>query len=99
MQWIREIEHASFVPAVFATTGGMSQHATSLYKRIASLLSEKTADPYNTVMAWLRCQMSFALLRSSVMCIRGSGSLRAAANHMHTVITSATLVAAEAVIH
>ena len=95
-QWIREIEHASFIPAVFATTGGIGRHATSLYKRIASLLSEKTAEPYNTVMAWLRCQMGFALLQSSIMCIRGSRSLLAAANHMHT---SATLVASEAAIH
>ena len=67
-QQIREIEHASFIPAVFATTGGMGRHATSLYKHIASLLSE-TAEPYNTVMAWLRCRMSFALLRSSIMYI------------------------------
>ena len=75
-QRIREIEDASFVPAVFAATRGMGQHATSLYKRIASLLSEKTAEPYNTVMARLRCRMSFALLRSSIMCVRGSRSLR-----------------------
>ena len=81
----------------FVTTGGMGRHATSLYKRIASLLLEKTAEPYNTVMAWLRCQMSFALLRSSIMCIRGSRSLWAASNHMHT--SSATHVAAEAIIH
>ena len=44
-QRLREVEHASFMPAVFSTTGGMSKSASSLYKRIASLLAEKTCEP------------------------------------------------------
>ena len=65
-QWIREIEHAAFIPAVFATTGGMGRHATSLYKRIASLLSEKTAEPYNTVMATLPNESHLAAIKHQV---------------------------------
>ena len=40
-----------FVPAVFSTTGGMGWHASSLYKIIAALLSEKSGEPYSTLMA------------------------------------------------
>ena len=41
-QRLREVEHSSFVPAIFSTTGGMGKHGASLYKRIASLLAAKT---------------------------------------------------------
>ena len=49
-QRIRDVEHASFVPASFSTTGGMGKHVTALYKRIASILAEKTDEKYSTVI-------------------------------------------------
>ena len=72
---LREIEHASFVPLVFSTTGGMGKQSASLYKRIASLIAEKSGEPYSVVMSFIRCRLSFALLRASVMCLRGSRSV------------------------
>ncbi len=42
------------------------------YKRLASLLSSKTNQPYSQTMNWLRCRLSFALLRSAIQCIRGA---------------------------
>ena len=90
---LREIEHASFVPLVFSTTGGMGKQSASLYKRIASLIAEKSGEPYSVVMSFIRCRLSFALLRASVMCLRGSRSVFA----VHApVSSSASLVAAEA---
>ena len=91
------VEHSSFVPAVFSTTGGMGKASSSLYKRIASLLSEKTGEAYSTTMAWIRCRLSFALLRSSIMCIRGARRLLGPAVDDGT--GSAALVVAEAAIH
>ena len=38
---VREVEHGSFSPLVFSTTGGMGTAATVVYKRLASLISEK----------------------------------------------------------
>ena len=70
-QRIREVEHASFTPLVMSVTGGLGPAATTTYKRLASLLSTKWNQPYGTVMAWLRCRLSFSLLRSSIMCFRG----------------------------
>jgi len=39
---IREVEHSSFTPLVFSATGGMGHEANIFYKRLASLLSEKS---------------------------------------------------------
>ena len=57
---------------VFPTSnGGMAKEASIFYKRMASLLSEKHGQTYSTTMAWLRCVLSFSLLRSSILCFRG----------------------------
>ena len=71
---IREVENGSFTPLVFATTGGMGREAMMLYKRLADQVSEKKNIHYSKTMAWFRCTLSFSLLRSAVMCIRGSRS-------------------------
>ena len=38
---IREVEHASFTALVLSANGGWGKEATSFYKRLASILSEK----------------------------------------------------------
>ncbi len=40
------------------------------------MLSEKRDVPYNTMIGWIRCQLRFALLRASIMAIRGARSSR-----------------------
>ena len=75
---IREIEHGSFSPLVFSTSGGMGTTATVVYKRLASLIAEKQDKPYSRTVHWLQCRLSFSLLRSAITCIRGS---RSAAHH------------------
>ena len=47
---------------------------TITYKHLAHLLSEKWSSTYSVVMGRLCCSLGFSLLRSSVMCIRGSHS-------------------------
>ena len=71
-QRIREIEMASLVPLVFTTSGSLGPAATVTFQRIASLLADKWATPYSAIMGWLRCRLSFVLLRSYIMCLRGS---------------------------
>ena len=70
-QRIREVEIASFTPLVFSTSGGMSGCTNVFYKRLAYLFSLKKLD-YVNVMAWLRCRLSFSLLRSTITCLRGA---------------------------
>jgi len=62
----RLIEMGSFTPLVLSTFGGMGGAATTVYKRLASLLSAKRDQSYGLVMSWLRCSISFSLLRSAI---------------------------------
>ena len=75
-QRVQEVEHATFTPLVMSTTGGMGKAATTFYKRLASMLSEKRDVPYAKTLNWIRCRLSFALLRASIMSIRGARSSR-----------------------
>ena len=52
----------------------MGDAATQFYKRLANLLSAKHGLSYGIVMGWLRCKLSFSLLRYAIMCIRGARS-------------------------
>ena len=49
----------------------LGHEAKIVYKRLASLLSTKWERPYSSVLTWIRCCLSFSLLRSSIRCIRG----------------------------
>ena len=69
---IREIEHGSFTPLIFSTTGGLGKEATVAYRRIAELLSEKRKSKYCDTLAWMRCCLSFALIRAAISCIRST---------------------------
>ena len=71
---IRDVEMASFTPLVFATSGGMGKQATNTYKRLAAIQSEQRTEEYSHIMSWIRCRINYSLLRSAIMCIRGSRS-------------------------
>ena len=71
---VREIEHDSFSPLVFSTSGGMAPTANVVYKRIASMIASKNDKPYSKTMHWIWCRISFSQLRSAIMCLRGSRS-------------------------
>ena len=71
-QRVRDVEHGCFTPLVFTTGGGMAREATVFFKRLASMLSEKKQESYAQTMGWLRCCISFLLLRASITCIRGT---------------------------
>ena len=71
-QRVREVEGASFVPLVFSTAGGMGPACSTTFKSLASMLSGKFDCEYAAMLNWLRCRTSFALLRSTIMALRGS---------------------------
>ena len=73
-QRIREVEHATFTPLVMSATGGLASEATTFYKRLASLLAAKWNNSYSSTLSWLRCRLSFSLLRSAIRSIRGARS-------------------------
>ena len=71
---VRDLEHGVFTPLVFTSTGSMGCEATVFYRRLADLLATHWGQQYSQTINWLRCRLSFALLRCAIMCIRGSRS-------------------------
>ena len=68
-------------PLVFSTSGGMVKSTSVAYKQLASLLARKWDQPYSLVIAWLRCHVTFSLLRSAITCLRGARSSSGPATH------------------
>ena len=85
-QRIREVEHSSFTPLVLSATGGMGREATSFYKRLSSMLAQKWDFPYSTTLCWLRCRLTFSLIRSAIQALRGARSSRGQAAWPPTAI-------------
>jgi hypothetical protein len=68
---VLESEKASFNPLIFTTSGGMGPECTILYKRIAELTSSRKNEHYGSVMNYIRTRLRFAILRSTLIGIRG----------------------------
>ena len=73
---IVNVDRGSFTPLVFTTTGAAGPMAERFLQRLAGKLTEKDGSKYSVTMAWLRCRLSFALLRGAILCVRGSRSHR-----------------------
>ena len=73
---VLEVERGTFTPLVFTTTGGMSNECQRYHSRLAELLAVKKQESYASTIAWIRTRVSFAILRSALVCLRGSPSRR-----------------------
>lgn len=73
---VLEVENATFTPLVFATNGGMARECKIFFKRLAQMISEKRDTEYSAAANFIRTKISFSLLRSTLMCIRGSRSFK-----------------------
>jgi len=69
-----DIEQGTFTPLVFSSTGGMGKECLRFHSRLAELLAAKKGESYSTTICWIRARTSFALLRSALVCLRGSRS-------------------------
>ena len=68
-----------FTPLVFTTTGGMGKECIRYHSRLAELIAAKKGEQYSQTISWTRARTSFALLRSALVCLRGSRVKRRAA--------------------
>ena len=66
-----EVEKATFTPLVFSTTGVMGPRAEAFYKKLASLISGRTGHTYNDSVRYIRLRLSFSLLKTVLISIRG----------------------------
>ena len=64
--------HCSFTPLCMTVDGLLGSETHTFLKRMADKLSIKWDRPYSTVIYWLRTRLSFALLRATNLCVRGT---------------------------
>jgi len=73
---VLEVEQGTFTPLVFSTTGGMGEECLRYHSRLAELLSAKKGKDYSITISWIRSKVSFAILSTALLCLRGSRTLR-----------------------
>ena len=73
---VLDIGHGTFTPLVFTTTGGMGKECLRYHSRLAERIAIKKGEQYAKTMSWIRSRISFALLRSALICLRGSRARR-----------------------
>ena len=69
---VMNIEHGTFTPLIFTANGCMGPECSMFHKSIADKISEKTGEAYSDVISFIRCKLSFILMRSAILCARGS---------------------------
>ena len=71
---VLDIEHGTFTPLIFTTTGGIGKECLNYHSRLAELIAIKKGEDYAKTISWIRARTSFALLRSALICLRGTRS-------------------------
>ena|ERR1700750_1244956 len=80
---IRDVEHADFNPLVFTTVGAMAPQSQIVMKKLAEKLGGKKGVNQAVVTGWLRVRLSFALLRTTLLCVRGTRRKKFASNEIN----------------
>ena len=73
---VMEIEQRTFTPLVFTTTGAMVDECVKYHSRLAELIAVKKGESYSSAISWIRAKVSFAIVGSAILCLRGSRSRR-----------------------
>ena len=63
---------AHFTPLCFSVDGLTSCEASSFIRRLASGLAARWDRSYSDAVSWVRARLRFALVRATVLCLRGS---------------------------
>ena len=73
---VLQVEQGTFTPLVFTSTGGMGEECKRYHSRLAELIAAKKGEDYATTVSWIRSKVSFAILRSALICLRGSRAVK-----------------------
>ena len=71
---VLQVENATFTPLVFSANGGMGRECGVFYNRLATMIAEKRDIAASEAISFVRTRISFSLLRSMLLCLRGSRS-------------------------
>ena len=73
---INKVDRGSLTPMVMSSSGGMGPRMTMALKQLATRTAERTNQRLSATFALLRSRFVFCLLRSALVCLRGSRSIR-----------------------
>ena len=73
---IIQVEKGTFTPLVFSTLGGCGVEASCFIKRLIDLLSTKTRCTQSKTASFVRTKISFSIVKSTVLCVRGTRGAR-----------------------
>ena len=83
---ILTVEKGTFTPLVYTTFGGCGPQASAYHKRLAHLIAKKRNEEYHQVITHIRTRVRFALLRSTLVALRGQrGKPQAASSSISSV--------------
>ena len=66
------LRQASFTPFVVPVDGILGREASFSIKHLAQKLAHKWEKSNSEVLGWMRARLSFAILRATNLCLRGS---------------------------
>ena len=69
---IMNVEYETFTPLAFSLKGGEGPEISMFHKHIAQKIANKKEEKYEKVQTLIRCKLFFLILRSVLLCIRGS---------------------------
>ena len=67
-----EARRAAFTPFCVSVDGLLGKEAQQFLKRMGDGLTHKWGKSYAETMSWMRAKLSFAILRATILCLRGS---------------------------
>ena len=44
----------------------------NFYRHLANKIATKTIDKYEKVLTWIRCRLSFMVVKAALLCLKGS---------------------------
>ena len=71
-----EVEHGTFTPLIFTTTGVMDHECSVYHKALAEKIAVKQHERYDDVMRYLRIKFSYLALKATLLCLRGSRTVK-----------------------
>ena len=71
-QTVIQEEKGTFSPAIFSCNGGTSKETNKLLKHITGKLAEKRGEEYSVTISFLRRRISYDILRSCLILLRGT---------------------------
>ena len=73
---VLQVENGTFSLLVFSANGGMGRECKTFYKRLSQMIADKPNLQYAMAANYIRAKVSFSLLRSALLCLRGARFFR-----------------------